>query len=104
MTRKAGGAHRSAIRGHFLRLGLFRLDVQLADQSPVEIGLPGNMGLEFGAAFGVGVERLRGELRLDLRSKEPRAEPLDELRERFSRLLCGSAWADPHVGFAIGEA
>ena len=81
---------------------LFRLDVQLADQSPVEIGLPGNMGVELGAAFGIGIESLRGELRPNLRGNERLAEGVDELRDRFFRRLCGRDQAEPHVGFEIG--
>src|SRR5215471_6044011 len=80
---------------------LFGLDVQLPDQSCIEIRLAGDVSLKLGAAYGIGIERLRGELRFDLRREQGRTEPIDQLRDRLFRRLRRCDQAEPHVGFEI---
>ena len=45
------------------------------------------MVLEVGTAFGIGIKRLRYELRLDVRCKQGGPEPINELRYRLFRCL-----------------
>src|SRR5262245_3940800 len=61
-------------------LPLLRLDVQLADQPAVELGLALQMGVEVGAADRIGIERLGDELGPDVRGEQRDAEPVDQLR------------------------
>jgi hypothetical protein len=53
------------------RCPLFSFDVQLGDQSRIQIEPTSDVSIEVGAAFGIGIEPLRGELRLDLRRPCP---------------------------------
>ncbi|MGB8747240.1 MAG: hypothetical protein WCD54_14920, partial [Pseudolabrys sp.] len=50
---------RYAATGPVFTPALFALDVELAYQPPVEIGLAGDVGAKIGAALGTGMEHLR---------------------------------------------
>src|SRR5262245_36482260 len=62
--------------------GLFALDVELAHHACVVIVLALHVGSEVRAAAWVWIERLKRELRLDLRRLNCTAERVDELRHR----------------------
>src|SRR6516165_12186558 len=83
---------------------LFSLDLELADQSRVEIGLALEVHGECAAAFGIGIERLPSELRFDLRGKQGCLEPIDQLRYRVLRSLRRRDQPEPDIGLEIRVA
>src|SRR6188474_2044403 len=64
-----GGTEEGAAEAR-LKYALFLFEIQIADQSPVKIGLTPKMSVEVGAASGIWIERLRGELGFDLRRQQ----------------------------------
>src|ERR1700754_2249522 len=84
-------------------MALLTLDVELADQTGEFLGLPLDMSREGGTADRVRIERLHGELALDLRRLARPADPADELRHDVLRRLCRRHQPEPDLGVEVLE-